>query len=55
MIDSTELVAAVDARASLVGEAMRFVHAHPELGHEELQCSRFLCERLAGLGERTRP
>jgi metal-dependent amidase/aminoacylase/carboxypeptidase family protein len=45
-----DVLAAVDARASLVGEVMRFVHDHPELGHEERECSRFLCETLAGLG-----
>lgn len=55
MIDSAALVAAVDARASLVGEVMRFVHAHPELGHEEHECSRFLCEQLAGLGFEVTP
>ncbi len=45
-----ELLAAVDARAQLVGEVMRFVHTHPELGHEEHECSRHLAEVLAGLG-----
>jgi metal-dependent amidase/aminoacylase/carboxypeptidase family protein len=50
MITDRDVLAAVDARASLVGEVMRFVHEHPELGHEEHKCSRYLCERLAGLG-----
>ncbi len=50
MIGEREMLAAVDARAHLVGEVMRFVHAHPELGHEERECSRHLAEVLAGLG-----
>lgn len=50
MIDQGELLAAVDGRAPLLGEVMRFVHAHPELGHGEFQCSRFLGEQLEGLG-----
>ncbi len=50
MIAAGDVVAAVDARAPLAGEVMRFVHAHPELGHEEHECSRFLCDTLAGLG-----
>ena len=50
MIGERELLAAVDARAQVVGEVMRFVHAHPELGHEEHKCSRHLVDLLAGLG-----
>ncbi len=50
MIGERELLAAVDARARLVGEVMRFVHAHPELGHEEYECSRHLAELLTELG-----
>lgn len=50
MIAERDVLAAVDARAPLVGEVMRFVHAHPELAHEEHDCSRYLCERLAGVG-----
>jgi metal-dependent amidase/aminoacylase/carboxypeptidase family protein len=50
MIDEQELLAAVDGRAQLVGEVMGFVHAHPELGHDEHECSRHLAEVLAGLG-----
>jgi metal-dependent amidase/aminoacylase/carboxypeptidase family protein len=50
VIASRDVLAAVDARASLVGEVMRFVHAHPELGHEEHECSRYLCEQLSRAG-----
>ena len=45
-----DVLAAVDSRAPLVGEVMRFVHAHPEMGHEEHECSRYLCEALARVG-----
>ncbi len=50
MIADVDVIAAVEARASLVDEVMGYVHAHPELGHEEHECSRFLCETLARLG-----
>ena len=50
MIAERDIVAAVDARAPLLGEVMRFVHAHPELGHEEHECSRYLCETLGSAG-----
>ncbi len=49
MIDR-DVLAAVDARAALIGEVMKFVHGHPELGHEEYECCRFLCETLRGVG-----
>ncbi len=45
-----DVLRAFATRASLVEEVMRFVHEHPELGHEERECSLFLCEMLAGLG-----
>jgi metal-dependent amidase/aminoacylase/carboxypeptidase family protein len=50
VIDERELLAALDARAQLVGEVMQFVHAHPELGHEEHECSRHLADVLRALG-----
>ncbi len=50
MIETADVLAAVDARASLVGEVLRFVHAHPELGHAEHECSRYLCEALERAG-----
>lgn len=55
MIAPGDLLAAVDSRAPLVGEVMGFVHAHPELGHEEHECSRYLCDTLAGLGFEVQP
>jgi metal-dependent amidase/aminoacylase/carboxypeptidase family protein len=50
MIADSELLEALDARAQLAGEVIGFIHAHPELGHEEHECSRYLAELLAGLG-----
>jgi len=55
VIADADLLAAVDARAGLAGEVMRFVHDHPELGHEEHDCSRYLGETLAGLGFEVEP
>jgi metal-dependent amidase/aminoacylase/carboxypeptidase family protein len=49
-MNDADVLAAVDARGALLGEVMRFVHEHPELGHEERECSRYLCETLDGLG-----
>jgi metal-dependent amidase/aminoacylase/carboxypeptidase family protein len=50
MIDDARLIAAVDARTADGLAVMRFVHAHPELGHEEHECSRFIAETLAAAG-----
>ncbi len=50
MIEAADLLAAVDAQTPLMREVLRFVHAHPELGHEERECSRYLCEALERLG-----
>jgi metal-dependent amidase/aminoacylase/carboxypeptidase family protein len=50
VIADGELLAAVDARAAMVGEVMRFVHEHPELGHEEHECARYLCATFAAAG-----
>lgn len=50
MIDDSDLLAALDARAELIGDVIGFVHEHPELGHEEHECSRYLAEVLTGLG-----
>lgn len=50
MIRDVDLLAAVDARASDAAEVMRYVHDHPELGHEEHECSSFVADRLASAG-----
>jgi metal-dependent amidase/aminoacylase/carboxypeptidase family protein len=45
-----EVLAAVDAQADAIRTTMRFVHEHPELGHEEHACSQHLRETLAAAG-----
>ncbi len=50
MIADGEVLAAVDAQGDAIRETVRFVHQHPELGHEEHECSRYLCETLAAGG-----
>ena len=50
MISDTEVLAAVEARRDDAVEVVRFVHAHPELGHEERECSRFVADRLETAG-----
>jgi metal-dependent amidase/aminoacylase/carboxypeptidase family protein len=44
-----EVLDAVHARRELAIETIRFVHAHPELGHEEVECSAHLAEVLANV------
>jgi len=50
VIADSEVLAAVEARREDALEVMRFVHAHPELGHEEHECSRFVADRLEAAG-----
>ncbi len=50
MIPDADVLAAVDARRDDALDVMRFVHAHPELGHEERECSRFVADRLEAAG-----
>jgi metal-dependent amidase/aminoacylase/carboxypeptidase family protein len=50
MIDQREILSAVARQTDAIREAMRFVHGHPELGHEEHECSRYLCDTLAAAG-----
>ena len=45
-----DVLAAVDARQADGLAAMRFVHDHPELGHEEHECAGFLADRLEAGG-----
>lgn len=40
------LLAAVAARRPQIEAAIEFVHAHPELAHQEVECSRFLAGQL---------
>jgi metal-dependent amidase/aminoacylase/carboxypeptidase family protein len=41
---------AVRENASLVRETIEFIHAHPELPHQEVECSRYLMSVLKALG-----
>ncbi len=50
MIDDATVLAEVDAQAGALRETIRFVHAHPELGHEERRCAAYLVETLAAGG-----
>jgi metal-dependent amidase/aminoacylase/carboxypeptidase family protein len=50
VIDDAHVLAAVEARRADALEVMRFVHEHPELGHEERECSAFVADRLKSGG-----
>jgi metal-dependent amidase/aminoacylase/carboxypeptidase family protein len=50
MISDADVLAAVAAHEHDAREAMEFVHGHPELGHEERRCSRFLSDLLMRKG-----
>lgn len=50
MIGREEVLAAIAGQANAMRQTIQFVHAHPELGHEEHECSRYLCETLAAGG-----
>jgi metal-dependent amidase/aminoacylase/carboxypeptidase family protein len=48
--DRQAVLDAVSAQTGFIAEISRFVHNHPELGHEEHECSRYLCDLLAAAG-----
>jgi metal-dependent amidase/aminoacylase/carboxypeptidase family protein len=50
MITDADVLAAVAAHEHDARDAMDFVHGHPELGHAELRCSRFLTDQLMRKG-----
>jgi metal-dependent amidase/aminoacylase/carboxypeptidase family protein len=50
MIDDARVLAAVDGKAALSRSVIDFVHAHPELGHEEHLCAAYLVDALADAG-----
>ncbi len=50
MLADADVLAAVEARRSDGLDVMRFVHDHPELGHEEHECAAFLAARLEDAG-----
>jgi len=52
MIPDKDILSAVEAQAGTAVEVLRFVHAHPELGHEERESSAHVAGRLASAGFR---
>jgi metal-dependent amidase/aminoacylase/carboxypeptidase family protein len=44
------LLASVDSHRADAVDVVRFVHDHPELGHEEYECSSFVADRLERAG-----
>jgi metal-dependent amidase/aminoacylase/carboxypeptidase family protein len=55
VIDQQAILAAVARQTDAIRGAMRFVHEHPELGHEEYECSGYLCDTLSGAGLEVEP
>ena len=50
MIEREEILAAVARQTDAIRASMDFVHDHPELGHAEHECSRYLCDTLEAAG-----
>jgi len=49
-VNDAAVLGAVEAQRDAALAAMRFVHAHPELGHEERECSAYLAGALEQAG-----
>lgn len=50
MTDPQTVLDAVGAQTGAISAMSRFVHDHPELGHEEYECSEYLCDTFASAG-----
>lgn len=50
MIDRQDVLASIARQKNAIQATIQFVHEHPELGHEEHECSRYLCDTLATAG-----
>lgn len=50
MIDRQDVLASIARQTNVIEATIHFVHEHPELGHEEHECSRYLCDTLAAAG-----
>jgi metal-dependent amidase/aminoacylase/carboxypeptidase family protein len=50
VIERDEILAAVARQTDAIRASMKFVHDHPELGHDEHECARHLCETLGAAG-----
>jgi len=44
VVDDNQILAEVESKREAALAAHRFVHEHPELSHEEHECSRYLCD-----------
>ncbi len=55
MIDRQDVLASIARQTNAIQATIRFVHEHPELGHEEHECSRYLCDTLAAAGLKVEP
>src|SRR4029450_11481976 len=49
-VDDRQILAVVESKRAAALAAHHFVHEHPELSHEERDCSRYLCDVLEGAG-----
>ena len=49
-LSDSDVLAAVDAQTDAIADTVSFVHAHPELGHEEHACASHLVGRLRDAG-----
>jgi metal-dependent amidase/aminoacylase/carboxypeptidase family protein len=49
-VDDQRILTAVESKREAALATHRFVHEHPELSHEEHECSRYLCDVLEGAG-----
>jgi len=55
MIDRRDVLASIARQTNAIQATIHFVHEHPELGHEEHECSRYLCDTLAAAGLEVEP
>jgi metal-dependent amidase/aminoacylase/carboxypeptidase family protein len=49
-LSDSDVIAAVAAQQHAIADTVAFVHAHPELGHEEHACAAHLTDRLSAAG-----
>ena len=49
-MDDQRILAVIESKREAALAAHRFVHEHPELSHEERDCSRYLCDVLEDAG-----
>ncbi|MGB6580553.1 MAG: hypothetical protein WBF34_21820, partial [Streptosporangiaceae bacterium] len=54
-IADSVIIAAVVAQRAAIADTVAFVHAHPELAHEEHLCAAHLTGRLGDAGLRVEP